>query len=137
MNQNIKTIECYSVGKEVVFLDFMPCKREDFNFIYDFYEVTNAEFLRIFQTDYTKLLIPHLNKLFPLTDPITLESQLYLDVCFDNIFGKKEWQKFLDILKDAADSTYIEQEKAFYDAFLLWHNKQLLWADILMVEGNQ
>ncbi|MBC1569940.1 hypothetical protein HCJ20_13575 [Listeria sp. FSL L7-1425] len=137
MSLNIKIIRCYSSLNESVVLDFMPCKEEDYDFIYDFYEETNTEFLRIHQTDYTKLLVPYLKQLFPLIDPITLELQPELDVCFDNLLSKKDWQKLLDILTFEVLPNAVNKEIPFYESFIFWNKEQLDYYDMIMVEGNQ
>ncbi|MBC1545402.1 hypothetical protein [Listeria cossartiae] len=137
MSLNIKIIRCYSSLNESVVLDFMPCKEEDYDFIYDFYEETNTEFLRIHQTDYTKLLVPYLKQLFPLIDPITLELQHELDVCFDNLLSKKDWQKLLDILTFEVLPNAVNKEIPFYESFIFWNKEQLDYYDMIMVEGNQ
>ncbi|MBC1572577.1 hypothetical protein HCJ25_12985 [Listeria sp. FSL L7-1426] len=137
MSLNIKIIRCYSSLNESVVLDFMPCKEEDYDFIYDFYEETNTEFLRIHQTDYIKLLVPYLKQLFPLINPITLELQPELDVCFDNLLSKKDWQKLLDILTFEVLPNAVNKEIPFYESFIFWNKEQLDYYDMIMVEGNQ
>lgn len=137
MTLNRKVLTCYSEDKEAIFLDFMPCRSQDYEFIYDFYEETSIEFLRIYQTDYTKLLVPRIRTLFPLVDPVTHEVQTDFDVCFDNVFSQSDWKKMLELLRLEMASTTIKQERDFYASFLLWNSRQLTWADMLMVEGNQ
>ncbi|WP_321386883.1 hypothetical protein [uncultured Enterococcus sp.] len=137
MSRKIKVIRCYSEENEVIVLDFMPCKKADYNFIYDFYEESQTEFLRIYQTDYARLLVPYLSKAYPIVHPITSEVQTSVDVCFDNVFSKEDWLKVLELLKLEAASNTVKQEKDFYEAFLLWNIKQLDWAEVMMVEGNQ
>ncbi|MGY3777677.1 hypothetical protein [Isobaculum melis] len=137
MALNIKMIQCYSDLNETVVLDFMPCKEEDYDFIYDFYDQTNTEFLRIFETDYTRLIGPYLQPLFPLRDPITFELQPKFDSCFDQLLSKEDWEKLLDVLTFEALPNVIKKEKYFYESFISWHKKQLGWADMIMIEGNQ
>ena len=126
-------LRCYSKENEIILLEFSPCRNnidpqwEDWNYC--------ADPLVVYDTDYTKLLLPYLNIVFPLVEPITGDLQERFDVCFDNWISKENWMKIIDAIKRDMDS-FKENERFFYSKFCDWILNELKTVDIIVVWGN-
>lgn len=126
-------LRCYSDEKEIILLEFNPCRNnidpqwEDWNYC--------ANPLVVYSTDYNKLLLPYLNIVFPLVEPITGDIQDCFDVCFDNWIVKENWMKIIDAINRDIDS-FPKNERIFYSKFCDWILSELKNVDIIVVEGN-
>jgi len=131
-------LRLYADKKEKMFLEFLPLhpdSKDTDNIRWEDWHCYKYH-LKIYKTDYEKLLLSYLNQLFPLKDPIDYTIQNYFDVCFDNWIGKTAWILLeKSIKKDLKLKTKEEQE--FYSAFLDWIDTALEETEIIVVEGNQ
>ena len=133
--QGAKSMEliCYGNSKEKIRLDFLPYKNTGDNKQWDKWHPD--DYLRIYASDYVKLL-PYIEKIFPLVDPVNGEIQDYFDECYDNWISVNDWREIVASIKK--DITNIENgvEILFFNKFISWIEKQMTWADIIVVEGN-
>lgn len=92
--------------------------------------------LEIYRSDYDKLLVPYLQEVFPLSDPLSGEIQEYFDVCFVNWIGKEAWLTFMENVNQNLENKN-KQEIQYYQSLLLWMERALQETDVIVVEGNQ
>lgn len=124
---------CYSDLDEKIGLAFYPCKNLGAAITWE--ECHSAEPLIVFHTDYTSLLIDHFRIIYPTTDPTDGRLVEAFDECFDNWIGKEDWLKIMAQIKQKAHR-FTELERAFYANVMEWLEKELEWADLILVEGN-
>lgn len=94
--------------------------------------------LFIYWTDYERLLVPELEKLFPLEDPDPngWGTQEYFDVCSLNWLGADKWKEFISALEKKYPTLTCE-EKLFMDEIIPIMRGFLDVSDIICIEGNQ
>ena len=129
---------CYSKTDEKVRLHFFPCKNTGENITWEEWHSKNP--LTVYSTDYSELLLEYICKIYPVKDPTNNEVVEYFDVCFDNWIGKEDWKKIIAEIKvkiNRNNNPPAKIEKEFYENFIEWIEKELQWADIIVVEGNQ
>jgi len=128
---------CYSKSEEQICLQFYPCKNAGENITWE--EWHSKRPLTIFATDYDKLL-EFICAIYPIKDPTNNEIAQTFDVCFGNWIGKEDWKKIIEKIKAVLkrnNNRPPKLEKEFYENFIEWVEKELEWADIIVVEGNQ
>jgi len=132
--QIITKLYLYADKKEMIFFEIAPVRVpengdimwEDWNF-YDS--------MRVFQTDYDKLIVPYLKRIFPVTDPDDGEIQEYLDVCSLNWLGSSDCERLIDIIRsEMGNST--DDEKAFLNEFIRFLQHCMTISNIILIEGN-
>jgi len=128
---------CYSKLDEKVCLQFFPCKNIGENITWD--EWHDKKPLTIFLTDYKQLLLEYIHEIYPVKNPKNGEIMNSFDECFDNWIGKDDWKKIIGKIKEKLsrnNNRPSKIEKEFYENFIEWIEKELEWADIIVVEGN-
>lgn len=91
--------------------------------------------LTIYKQDY-ELLLGYFNKIYPIKDAFSGESEPVFDVCFDNWIGKDDWNRIISVIEQDFESVS-EDKKPFITAFLDWVKEALNHTSIIVVEGNQ
>lgn len=124
---------CYSTETEKIWLKFWPCQCDENISWENWHQCSDP--LTIYETDYSKLLLPYFQMVFPLADPTNGEIQESFDVCSENWIDKNAWQTIMCAIE--ANMTTIEKERIFYHAFYDWIQEQLKKWDIIEIEGNQ
>ncbi len=130
-------LRCYSNINDKICLEFYPCKNLGEDISWE--EWHRKKPLTIFSEDYQKLLIDFLKELYPTKDPTNNEVVESFDVCFDNWIGKSDWLKIIKNITQRINKNNnrpTKLEKEFYENFIEWVEKELEWADIIVVEGN-
>ena len=131
------TFRCYSDIKEKICWTLHPCKNVGKNITWEQWHVKIP--LYIFVSDYEKLLWEHVTKIYPLKEPINGEIIEAFDPCFDNWIGKDDWNKIIKVIKDKlikVNNHLPRLEKEFYKNFLEWIERELEWADIIVIDSN-
>ena len=128
---------CYSDIKEKICWTFHPCKNYGENITWEQWHTKIP--LRIFGTDCDKLLQEYVTGIYPLKDPTDNKIIEVFDPCFDNWIGKEDWNKIINKIKDKLqrnNNRPSKSENEFYNNFLEWIEKELEWADIIVVDSN-
>lgn len=128
-------LRCYSENREKIYLTFYPIQEKE----YREYTFNNSDrlCLVVFDTDYSKLLLEYLKKVYPFQNPITEELETKFDECFENLIDKKNWELILNHIKQGmVINKPVEKEIEFYLKFIEWIEDKLLTADFILVEGN-
>jgi hypothetical protein len=129
------TLRCNSNKKEKIRLSFYPCKNIGENKIWK--ELCKVEPLVVYETDWV-LLLSYFYKVFPAINPQNGEIQESFDHCRDdNWIGKNDWQNIIMDMKKHIPSMKSDDEIIFVYRFIKWIEKQLDWADIIVVDSNQ
>lgn len=128
---------CYSKTDEKICLQFFPYKNTGKNIRWEEWHSKNQ--LTVYFTDYRQLLIEYICEIYPIKEPRNNEIIQSFDECFDNWIGKDDWKKILERIKKKVNENNNRPskiEKEFYENFMEWIEKELEWADIIIVEGN-
>lgn len=133
---NHKILRYKSDIKEKIVLEFLPCVNKGENMQWEDWHLNDRQSLVIYSTDYNELL-RYIKPVFPVDDPITGERQQSFDVCFDNWLDRKTCEIIVENILIDIENINDEKQAKFYMDFISWINEQLLWADIIVVEGNQ
>lgn len=127
-------LRCCSEAHEKIILAFWPCNQDrDHDISWEAWHQCEDP-LRVYETDYSKLLLDHLCLVFPLENPITGEEQESFDICWDNWICREAWLEIIDSIRSNPASN--EAEQHFYDLFLKWIEEQLEHYTMIVVEGN-
>jgi hypothetical protein len=128
-------LRCNADKKEKICLLFFPCEDKGEKITWE--EWHKVEPLVVYDTDWD-LLLSHFYKVFPITDPTNAfgEIQDSFDHCFDNWIGKNDWLRIIKSIKNNLNSIEIEKEIQFFNKFICWIEKQLDWADIIVIDSN-
>ena len=124
-------LRCYADKREKICLEFHPCVNTGENITWE--EWHTSDVLFVLATDYD-MLLPYFKSAFPLSDPTNGEKQEFFDLCSQNWIGRKDWQNIIENIKNHISSK--EDEKVFFEQFIKWIETQLLWANIIVVDGN-
>ena len=128
---------CYSEAKEGICWTFHPFKSPVENYIRT--DLNKTPMLIVFRTDYEKLLWDYVTGIYPITDPRTNEIEQSFDPCFDNWIGKEDWNKIIEKIKALLNRNHNRPprlEKEFYYNFIEWIERELQWADIIVIDSN-
>jgi len=128
---------CYSKYDEKIRLDFFPCKNVSENWAWEEWHTEIP--LTIFVTDYRQLLLEYICEVYPTNDPTNHEIEQSFDECSFNFIGKDDWIKIIErikILLKRNNNRPSKMEKEFYENFIEWVEKELKWANIIVVDGN-
>jgi hypothetical protein len=137
VTHNATDVRLYSADSEKIFLEFKPARMpDDGNMQWEDWNCYDSVF--VYKTDYDRLLVPTLKKLFPLEDPDPngFGTQEYFDVCFDNWFGADSWKEFITLLEQLIPALTAE-EQMFIRTLLPMFKGFLDISSIICVEGNQ
>ena len=130
-----KELRCYSGKKEKICLGFLPCKDVPADWRWEDWHSCEEELL-VYATDYENLLLRYLQPIFPIADPTDGKIQERLDLCSFNFIGKDAWEVIIKNIKNDLINISNCSEKGFYNEFVDWIETQLIWADIIVVDGN-
>jgi len=136
---------CYSDIKEKICWTLHPFKSPIEN--YTRTDLNKTAHLVIFATDYEKLLLDYIEEIYPtknLHPPYPSEAPSDdVQMCFDNTgenwIGKDDWNKITSKIKEKlqkSNNRPSKLEKEFYNNFLEWIEKELKWADIIVIDSN-
>ena len=130
-------VRLYSADSEKVFLEFKPARMPE-NKEMQWTDWNCYDSVFVYRTDYEKLLVPTLDKLFPLDDPDPngWGTQECLDVCSLNWLGADNWKEFISLLEKLRP-TLVKEEQMFIDTLLPMFKGFLDKSDIICIEGNQ
>lgn len=137
VTHNATDVRLYSADSEKIFLEFKPARMpDDGNMQWEDWNCYDSVF--VYKTDYDRLLVPTLKKLFPLEDPDPngFGTQEYFDVCFENWFGADSWKEFITLLEQLIPALTAE-EQMFIRTLLPMFKGFLDISSIICVEGNQ
>lgn len=133
--KNITPIELrlYSERRESICMEFLPCSNR---IAPRWEEWHNYKFpLIVYFTDYRKLLITHLERAFPIVNPVTGHNQETFNEYFDNWIPQNAWNEIIASIKSDW-AMYSKGECAFFESFLFWLNRALLETELIVVDGN-
>jgi predicted HAD superfamily phosphohydrolase len=128
---------CYSKYDEKICLRFFPCKNLGDDISLE--ELYTQIPLTVFVTDYVELLLEYITGIYPIKDITNDEIVQSFEECFDNWIGKDDWKKIIEKIKvklNRNNNRPSKMEKEFYENFIEWIEKELDWADIIVVKGN-
>ncbi|MDR1316562.1 MAG: hypothetical protein LBK13_06780 [Spirochaetales bacterium] len=128
---------CYSKIDETICLEFLPCKNTGENITWE--EWHGKKPLTVFFTDYRQLLLEYICGIYPIKNITNNKIIDNFDECFDNWIGKDDWKKIMEKIKlkiNRTNNRPQKMEKEFYENFIEWIEKELEWADIIVVDGN-
>ena len=130
-------VRMYSADSEKVFLEFKPARMPDSGEMqWEDWNCYDSVF--VYKADYERLLVPTLEKLFPLEDPDPngWGTQEYFDVCSLNWLGADKWKEFIAQLEQLRQAL-TEEEQMFMDTLLPMFRGFLSLSEIICIEGNQ
>lgn len=128
---------CFSDIKEKICWTLHPCTNYGEDITWEQWHTKMP--LYIFQTDYEKLLLEFITEIYPIKDPANNKIIETFDPCFDNWIGKSDWNKILIEIKrklQKNNNRPSKLEKEFYNNFIEWVEKELEWADIIVIDSN-
>ncbi|MCD7907031.1 MAG: hypothetical protein LUH04_04965 [Clostridium sp.] len=92
----------------------------------DYYD-TCADPLTVYETDYTKLLLPYLKAVQP-----------DFDVCRDNWIAREQWDEVIRRIEgDMGHIQFDDTVFDFYTGFAAWITEALKLHQVIVAEGNQ
>ncbi len=128
-------LRCNSKREEKVCLRFYPCKNTGENISLDY--VYKQKSLTIYHSDYNQFILKYLIEIYPISDPTDKKIVTHFDECFDNWIGKSDWKKITDKIKEKMEQgEFPNHVFQFYNEFITWIENNLIWCDLIMVEGN-
>lgn len=136
--QQKKVLRLYSPESELIYLSFNPLKISHEPHWNPQWEQWHCYYqsLYVYKQDYTQLLLPYFDQIYPTKDAFDGTVEPCFDVCFYNWICKEDWQKIIDAIEKDLD-TFSDIVKKFYIVFLEWIKKALCYTTIIVVEGNQ
>ena len=132
----VTEIRLYSENRERIFLEFCPVYVSE-NTDIQAKDFDTFDSLRIFISDYEKLVSPFIEKLFPLKgdDPYYGGAQEKFDATGENWLCAEEWLRLKDMLAENSRISSPE-EQGFYDEVL----RYFAWAEnksgLFCISGN-
>ncbi len=133
--QNFIELRVYAGRSEKICYDFQPIKRNpatDWNPAWEDWH-SYPEPLRIYLTDFEKLLRNYILPLFPTADAFDGSLQTAFDPCFDNWLSVSDYQKLIAAIET---DTIPPEHTLFYEQFIAWLKHALQQADIIIIESN-
>ena len=133
--QKFIELRVYADKKEKICYDFQPIRRDsapDWNPQWEEWH-SYAEPLRIYQTDFDRLVKKYIISLFPCADAFDGTLQEEFDFCFDNWLSASEYRKLITAIE--AD-TIPPEHRRFYEQFLSWLKEALKQTDMIVIESN-
>lgn len=117
-------LRCFSKADEVICLNFYPSLADACPG--DYYD-TCGDPLTVYETDYSRLLLPYLRAVQP-----------DFDVCWDNWISREQWEEVVRQIERGMglvrfDDTVFD----FYTRFVAWIGEALRAEEMVVVEGNQ
>ncbi|MBQ2581129.1 MAG: hypothetical protein II574_05825 [Ruminococcus sp.] len=129
-------VRLYSADSEKIFLEFKPVREQNGKEL-QWVDWNCYDSVFVYQTDYNKLLVPALEKLFPLQDPDPLGWGM--QDCFDatsmNWLGADKWNEYISALEQSRE-TLNKEEQMFIDTLLPMFRSFTEKSGIICVEGN-
>ncbi|MCL2014712.1 MAG: hypothetical protein FWG68_00515 [Defluviitaleaceae bacterium] len=133
---------CYSDINEKICWTLHPLKSPVEDFTRE--NLGKTPWLAIFATDYEKLLLDYVEEIYPLRPPYPPNSaNEQIQMCFDetgeNWIGKGDWGKIIAKIREKLrrnNNRPSKLEREFYNNFLEWVERELEWADIIVVDSN-
>jgi len=130
---------CYSSVDEKICWSLHPIKRYEDYRTYTRLDLNKMPQLIIFRTDYEKLLLEHIQAIYPITDPQSYEIEQCFCQTSENWIGKSDWQ--IIMLRIEAELKRVSNrlpkpEREFYLNFLTWIERELDKADIIIIDCN-
>ncbi|MGX8774161.1 MAG: hypothetical protein ACSW8G_03795 [Bacillota bacterium] len=138
VKHKVSDIRLYSDDKEKIEIELKPVYINPLgNGVLSWEDWNHYDSIRIYKTDYEKLILPAISSLFPVKDPDPhgFGVQESFDLTSVNFFGKDDWQRLIDNLIECmkkADKTEYE----FYYAVLGFLNDCMSISDWFCIEGN-
>lgn len=136
LRHKVTELRLYSEDREKIELEFKPVNLPENGDIQ--WEDWNCyDSLRIFITDYERLLIPLIDKLFPVTDPDPMGwgVQERFDATDLNWFGSEDRQKLISLIEERAQEVNAD-EKEFYAEVLKFLRGYTEISEYFCIEGN-
>ncbi len=117
-------LRCFSKERERVLLKFYPSAADACPG--DYYGAC-ADPLTVYETDYTKLLLPYLKAVQP-----------DFDVCGDNWIAREQWDEVIRRIEgDMGHIQFDDTVFDFYTGFVAWITEALKQQEMIVAEGNQ
>ncbi len=135
--QQVIELKLYAEPSEKICLTFNPLKmntKPDWNPAWEEWHCCR-EPLRIYLADYERLLKKYFDMAYPTKDAFDGTEEKVFDLCFDNWFGRTDWQIIISGIEADLDMQP-EDIKKFYCVFLKWIKNVLENTEIIVVEGN-
>jgi len=133
--QKFIELRVYADKTEKICYEFQPIRRDsapDWNPQWEEWH-SYAEPLRIYQTDFDRLVKKYIISLFPCADAFDGTLQEEFDFCFDNWLSASEYQK---LIKKIEEDTVPAEQEAFYRELTEWLDKALTQTDMIVIESN-
>jgi len=128
---------CYSDVNEKICWTLYPCVNFGENITREQWHAKTP--LYIFYADYEKLLKEYVTGIYPIINPTNNTVVEAFDPCFNNWIGKDDWKKIINEIKNKLqrnNNRPSKLEREFYNNFLEWIEKELEWADIIVIDSN-
>lgn len=111
-------LRLYSEDSEKIKLDFTPVNIPE-DWVIHWIDWTCYDNLSVFRTDYERLLLPLIDKLFPvrILTPKGWNVWKHFDAAAPNWFGLKDWQKLISLIEERSKEVNAD-EKEFYTEVL-------------------
>ncbi|MBR1530103.1 MAG: BdrN protein [Oscillospiraceae bacterium] len=133
--QNFIELRLYADQKEKICYEFQPVRRNsapDWNPQWEEWHSYTGP-LRIYQTDFERLLKKYISALFPTADACDGTELTEFDFCFDNWLSETDYQKLIKLIQE---DQILPEQKEFYDLFLHWLKHALEQRNIIVIESN-
>ena len=136
IEHKVTDIRLYSDDDEKIELEFKPVFMPE-NGEMNWEDWNCYDSIRVYKTDYEKLLLSSIQSVFPVVDPDPngWGIQEELDLTSPNFLGKEDWNKTIDVLLNRS-KTATDQEKEFYDLFIKYLRNFSEVSDYFCIEGN-
>lgn len=125
----------YAPKEEYIWIAMHPLMIENRKPIWEDWH-SYRSFLRIYETDFDRLLKPYFDQIFPVVHPFDHSIQACFDLCFTNWIDQKSWELWMDLIDKDLDKKS-KEEQVFYQMILTWVEKVLTFTNVIVVEGNQ
>lgn len=134
--QNVIELRCCSEPDERLCFTFQPVKIDpsvNWNPQWEEWHAYPTP-LRVFITDYERLLKRHIARVFPTIDAFDGTPEPYFDEYFDSWLSADDYRKLIDDIE--ADLPLDPDERSFCSQFISWLKDALSQTSIIVIESN-
>ena len=138
VKHKVADIRLYSDDMEKIEIELKPVYTDPSgNGVMTWEDWNHYDIIRIYKTDYERLMLSAINSLFPVKDPDPngFGIQESFDLTSVNFFGKDDWQRLIANLTDCMKKAD-KDEYEFYHVVLEFLNDSLTVSEWFCIEGN-
>lgn len=132
----VTDIRLYSDDGEMIELEFKPvCVPVNGDLQWEDWNCYDS--IRVYKTDYDKLLLSSIQSVFPVVDPTpnSWGLQEEFDLTSMNFMSRADWSRIIEALLNRSN-TATDQEKEFFDLFIKHLRSFMEVSDCFCIEGN-